>query len=54
MSFLVVSSTSELFNLGCRAVAYLSPNAPHLLKLHPDFVKSLSDDGNEDVLHQPS
>ena len=31
----------------------LATNTPHFLELHPELVKRLSDNSNEDVLHQP-
>lgn len=36
-----------------RTVADLTPNAPHLLELHSDFVEGFCNDGDEDVFHQP-
>lgn len=31
----------------------LSSEAPNLLELHPELVKSLCNDGNEDILDEP-
>lgn len=36
-----------------RTVANLTSDAPHLLKLHSDFVESFCNDGDENVFHQP-